>query len=160
MKSKTLSVKKSKTGMGLFAEKNFKSGDLIVELKGKLITCYEDENIDEETRSNTIRFNNEKFLSPKGEIGEMVNHSCNPNSKITKKNNKLVLIAIKPIGKGTEIFFDYSTVLANDDIWTMKCKCGENNCRKVVKKFNSLSKKLRNNYIEYSIVPKYILRIK
>lgn len=160
MKSKTLSVRKSKNGMGLFANKDFKINEIITEIRGNLITCDVDDDLDDKTRSNAIRFDNEEFISPEGEIGEFVNHSCNPNSKIVKKNKKLFFVAICPILENAEIVFDYSTIVAKDDIWTMKCKCGEKNCRKIVKKFNSLPKKLKNEYIESSVVPKYILRIK
>ena len=133
--SKSLTIKKSKNGKGVFTKKDFVINEKIIDLKGVLITCYEDENIDEETRSNTIRFNTEMFLSPKGEMGNFINHSCNPNSKIIKKNNILSIIAIDYIPKGFEVFFDYSTVLALDDTWQMKCNCGNKNCRKFIKSF-------------------------
>lgn len=160
MKSEVLSVKKSKNGRGVFAKRDFKSGEVVLELKGELITCYEDDDLDNRTRSNTIRYSNEMFLSPKGELGELVNHSCNPNSKIVKKSKKLFLVAIKPILKNEEVLFDYSTIIASDDIWTMRCNCGSKNCRKVVKSFNKLPKKLQSTYIKEKIVPKYILNIK
>jgi len=160
MNNKTLSIKKSKNGNGVFAKKNFKIGEVVIELKGTLITCYLDDDIDEQTRSNTIRYSNEKFLNPKGELGELINHSCNPNSKIVKKGKKLFIIAIEPILKNTEVLFDYSTIIANDDIWTMRCNCGSKNCRKIIKSFNLLPKSIQSNYIKSKIVPKHILVIK
>lgn len=160
MNDNMLSINKSKNGRGVFTKKDFKAGELVVELKGKLITCYVDDDIDDETRSNTIRYSDEKFLSPKGELGEMINHSCNPNSKLVKKGKKLFVIAIEPILKNKEVLFDYSTIIARDDIWTMKCNCGSKNCRKVIKRFNLLPKKIQSDYIKYKIVPSYILNIK
>jgi SET domain-containing protein len=157
---KILSIKKSKNGRGLFAKVNIKQGQIIAKLKGKLITCYEDDNLDDETRSNTIRFNGELFLSPKGKIGNLFNHSCSPNTKISKNGNNLYIVSIDNISKSQEIAFDYSTVLANDDTWEMKCNCGSKNCRKIIKRFSCLPKKLKEYYIENRIVPKYILSIK
>ena len=157
--NKYVFIKKSKNGKGVFAKKDFLEGETLFEIKGKLITCEEDENIDEETRSNTIRFNRDYFLSPKENFANFTNHSCNPNSKIYKRNNKLFIVAIKDINKNEEIVFDYSTVLASDDIWEMKCKCGEKICRKVVKKFKSLPTKIKKEYIISKIVPAYILNI-
>ena len=153
-------IKKSKNGRGLFAKRNIQKGEVISLIKGSLITCNEDDDLDEQTRSNTIRFNNEKFLNPKGEIGELINHSCSPNSKIVKASNKMYVRAIENISKDAEIVFDYSTVLANDDIWQMKCNCGEKSCRKVIKMFKTLPSKTKQHYIKNKIVPKYILHIK
>jgi SET domain-containing protein len=153
-------IKKSKNGRGLFAKRNIQKSEVTSLIKGSLITCNEDDDLDEQTRSNTIRFNNEKFLNPKGEIGELINHSCSPNSKIVKASNKMYVRAIENISKDTEIVFDYSTVLANDDIWQMKCNCGEKGCRKVIKMFKTLPSKTKQHYIKNKIVPKYILHIK
>lgn len=157
--NKDVKVKKSPNGRGVFAKRDFVLGETLFEIKGKLITCYEDENIDEETRSNTIRFNNGYFLSPKGNFGNFTNHSCNPNTRLVKRSSKLFIVALTNIKKGEEVNFDYSTVLAQDDVWTMKCKCGSKNCRKVVKKFNTLPAKIKKDYIARKIVPKYILNI-
>lgn len=157
--NKYVFIKKSKNGKGVFAKKDFNKGEIVLHIEGKLITCDEDENVDEQTRSNTIRFNSEKFLSPKGKLGDFLNHSCKPNSKIVKDKGKLYIYSIKDIEKGEEIFFDYSTILASDDVWTMKCKCREENCRKIIKKFKTLPAKIKKEYISKKIVPKYILEI-
>ncbi len=159
MESKTLSIKKSRNGKGVFTGKNLKKGGLVSIIKGTLITCNEDDDLDEQIRSNTIRFNQDKFLNPKGGVGELFNHSCKPNSKIVKASNRMFIVAIEDLPKNCEVVFDYSTVLADDDIWTMECNCGEKNCRKIIRKFSSLPKQLKEHYIENNIVPKYIINI-
>ena len=129
----------------------------LFEIKGTFLTCYEDEKIDEEIRNNTFRFDENLFLSPEGEIANFVNHSCEPNTKIVKNNNKLFLVAILDIHKGEELVFDYSTILASDDVWTMKCNCGTLNCRTIVKKFINLPKQIKEKYMAHRIVPSYII---
>jgi uncharacterized protein len=151
-------VMPSRNGLGVFARKNFIAEEVIMQITGKLITCYLDDDIDEKTRNNTFRFDEEKYLSPDGGA-QYVNHSCGPNSKIVKKNRKLFLVAIQAILNGEEIVFDYSTTLASNDIWSMKCNCGSDMCRGVVKRFSLLPKNLRERYIQDRIVPQFILKL-
>jgi hypothetical protein len=149
----------SRTGDGVFALRDFSADETILLLRGKLITCYEDDDIDEETRANTIRYDEEYYLSPGNTPGNYFNHSCGLNAKIVKKGKKLSVVAIVPIKKGREITFDYSTTLAHDDVWTMQCRCGSRNCRKVIKCFTKLSKKIQKAYIRLQVVPEYIRTI-
>ncbi len=154
---KELAVKKAKNGKGVFVKKNFKPGQSIFQFAGELIACDEDDDTDEQTRSNAIRISKDWFVSPKGRMGDFLNHSCEPNAKVVKKDKKLFIVAISLISKGEEVAIDYSTIIAADDSWTMKCKCGSKNCRKMVGKFKSLPKKLRDNYLALGLVPKHIL---
>lgn len=153
-----LEVKPSRNGSGVFAKKNFGPGDIVLPITGKLITCYLDDDIDERTRDNTFRFDEQRYVSPDGDA-QFVNHSCEPNTKIVKKNRKLFIVAIRTIIKGEEIVFDYSTTLASNDIWKMKCNCGSKICRGVVKRFILLPKALRERYVQEKTVPEYILKL-
>lgn len=155
---KTLLVQPSRNGLGVFAQKEFGAGDVVMPITGKLITCYLDDDIDERTRDNAFRFDAERYVSPDGDA-QFVNHSCEPNTKIVKKNQKLFIVAIRTIQKGEEIVFDYSTTLASNDIWSMQCNCGNNICRGVVKRFSLLPKTLRERYIQDKIVPEYIVEL-
>lgn len=152
-----IEVRKTRNGLGIFAKSDFQSGDRIFEIKGIFIFGDEDEDIDEKTRDNAFRFDKEKYLSPAGEVGDFLNHSCDPNSAVVKKKNKLFIVAIKDIKGGAEIFIDYSTIIAQDDSWRMKCNCGSKNCRKMIKGFNSLPKNTKNKYLDLKMVPDYIL---
>ena len=156
---KNVAIAPSRTGDGVFAIRDFSEGETILTLRGKLITCYEDDDIDEETRANTIRYDEEYYLSPGKTPGNYFNHSCGPNAKIVKKGKKLSVVAIVPIRKGREITFDYSTTLAHDDVWTMQCRCGAQSCRTVIRSFQKLPKRLQNVYRTLEIVPEYILTI-
>jgi SET domain-containing protein len=155
--SKKLAVKSARNGRGVFALKDFKKGQIIFEITGTLVTCNEDEEMDEEERSNTYRFTKKWFISPKGRLGDMLNHSCLPNAYVSKREGKLYIVAATPVTKGTEVVIDYSTILASDDSWSMQCNCGTLACRKVIKQFNKIPKKLQLSYRALRMVPNYIL---
>lgn len=157
--SKTLEVKKSRNGRGVFAKKDFKPGQTLFEITGNKVTCDEDEPMDEVERANTYRFSKNYFISPKGRLGDMLNHSCVPNAKVIKKEGKVYIVSLLPIATGKEVFIDYSTILASDDSWTMECNCGANECRKVIKQFSKLPKRLQVLYRSQRVVPGYIVRI-
>jgi len=151
-----LSIRESKTGKGIFTDIDIREGKYLCELKGRLITCFESDSIDEKTRSNTIRYSSKYYLSPAGELGDFLNHSCTPNSYIFKKNKKLFLKSSEDILKNQEITIDYSTIIAPDDVWEMICHCQNKNCRKIIKSFNKIPKNLRDNYLSRKMVPSYI----
>ena len=155
---KYLEVKQSLNGQGIFALKKFLKDEVVFEVKGELITCDEDDEMDERIRDNSLRFDEDCYLSPEGEMGDYLNHSCEPNTGVIKRSNKLFIIAIRDIEIGEEICFDYSTNLGADDVWRMQCLCGTEGCRKTVKKFKNLPKTLQEKYISLEIVPSYILK--
>ncbi len=155
-----LIVKKSHNGKGIFTTKKILNSEIVFEIKGNLISWQKSLEIGGQTLDNTFRFSKNFYLSPEGYLGDFLNHSCIPNSKIVKERGKLFVEALKNINKGEEIVIDYSTILARDDTWTMKCNCGEINCRKIIKRLNLLPKPLFKEYKEKSIIPKFILEIK
>lgn len=150
-----LAVKKSRNGRGISARRTFAPDETIFEVTGEFITCNEDDDIDEETRANTYRFDADRYISPKGRMGDFLNHSCEPNAKVVKKDERLFIVAICAIGKGEEVVIDYSTITASDDSWEMECNCGALSCRGIIKKFNSLPVKTRKKYRALGMVPKY-----
>lgn len=149
-------VAKARNGYGVFATRRFEKGETIFEITGPRIECNEDDDIDEITQSNAYRFDENYYINPVGTVADLTNHSCNPNAKIVKKDNELFIVAYKRIAPKKEICFDYSTILASDDVWTMKCNCGSRLCRGVVRRFRLLPKELRARYIREAVVPAYI----
>jgi hypothetical protein len=60
-----------------------------------------------------------------------VNHSCDPNSFIDKKDR--VLRALRPIRPSEEITFDY-LVNESEIASPFQCDCGAPNCRRLIRK--------------------------
>lgn len=154
---KYLEVKKSRNGQGIFVLKTFSKAEIIFEVKGKFISGNIEDEIEDKTRDNAFRFDKNKYLSPQGQMGDFLNHSCEPNARVVKMKNKLFIRSIKDIQKDEEVTIDYSTILASDDAWQMRCKCGTKSCRGVVKKFKTLPKGLKETYLSAKMVPRYIL---
>ena len=155
-----LCVKKSRNGRGICTRRDFLSGEIIFEVTGTFIACDEDDDVDEETRANTYRYDEDRYISPAGRIGDFLNHSCDPNAKVVKKNKKLFVIAVADIPKGEEVTIDYSTILAADDVWEMKCNCGTKKCRGLIKKFDTLPLAIKKNYLARGMVPSYIRSVR
>lgn len=155
-----LIIKKARNGRGVFTKKNIKKNETIFELKGRLLSVAEIEagGIFSTLSANAYRFSKEMYLSPTGELGDFINHSCDPNAYIKKENEKLYIIAIKLIHSGEEITIDYSTIMAPDDEWNLSCNCGSKICRNKVEKFMNLPKNIQKKYKKNNIVPAYILK--
>ena len=85
--------------------------------------------------ANCFRYGPQTYLDPGDYPGRYLNHSCEPNAAIRKVNNRIFLVAAEPIDPGDEIVFDYSTTIGDDDVWTMRCNCGESTCRGRIKRF-------------------------
>lgn len=153
-----LIVKKAKHGLGVFSTRAFMRGERVVTLTGHLITCGVEDVLDERTRDNAIRFDEDVYLSPDGGVGDYFNHSCNPNVYIIKKDNALHIIARRNIRAEQELCFDYATITASDDIWEMQCACGSAMCRKKVKQFIKLPKAVQKQYLREGMVPEYVYK--
>jgi hypothetical protein len=146
-------------GMGLFAGTSVRPGEPILRIDGRIVhhrvlwrrkgSRFSD---------NCIRFGPETYLDPGDGAARFVNHSCAPNAGIQKVANRLFLFAAKRIAAGSEITFDYSTTIGDDDIWTMRCSCGYRLCRKTIRNFGSLPAALKRRYVSRGLVPGYILR--
>jgi hypothetical protein len=150
-------VESTRIGMGIVAARTFSRGQVIDRIPGRV----EHHSVLWRRRgsfaANCIRFGPNTYLDPSSDAGRYLNHSCEPNAGIRKRNNQLFLFAAKRIRKGTEIVIDYSTTLGDDDIWTMRCRCGTDGCRRTVRRFGSLPLALQAEYVRAGLVPRYII---
>ena len=121
---KKVLVKRSTTGLGLFAGEEMKKGDFIIEYLGEhithdeadirggryLFTIHKDTVIDGKDRSNKARY---------------INHSCSPNAEAESDwdEEKIRIYAKKKILPHEEITLDYGKEYWEDYIKPYGCKC-------------------------------------
>jgi hypothetical protein len=153
----SVDVKAGRIGKGLFARRRFRRNETILKIAGRVVHHSILWKTGGLFADNCYRFGPETYLDPGDHVSRYANHSCEPNAGVRKDNNQLFLFAATAIAPGDEITFDYSTILGDDDIWTMRCKCGSTSCRGRVKRFGSLPGVVKERYIENGLVPKFIL---
>ena len=126
-------VKKSNIDKrGLYASKNIKTGEKIIEYIGRLISKKEAEtNSKFDNKKDIYLFNiNEKWDLDgdyRWNTARLINHSCNPNCEVEGKGLKLWIVAIKDIKKGEELSYDYGFSY-DDDYKDYPCRCGAKSC--------------------------------
>jgi|SRR3989344_1309729 len=121
-------VKTSKIhGKGVFANKNFKKGEVVIKYNLKQLTKKEFGSLSDKEKHYTTLQEDKYWLFPSPE--RYVNHSCEPNvlPNFKKKGD----FAVKDIKKGDEITTDYR----KDKVpgLNMKCNCGSKKCVKIVR---------------------------
>jgi SET domain-containing protein len=150
-------VRTARNGVGLFASERVEAGETIIRIPGHVVRHEVVWKRGGKFADNCFRFGPETYLDPAEGFGAYINHSCVPNAGIRKKHNQLFLFAARAIGAAREILIDYSTILGDDDIWTMRCNCGRRACRGRIRRFGTLPLALRRNYVRKGLVPGYIL---
>jgi hypothetical protein len=130
---KLYKIKKSNIdNKGLYATKNIKSGKVVINYKGKLITKKEtDTNPKFDNDKAIYLFNLNSRYDLDGDFkyndARLINHSCDPNCEVEGKGLKLWITAIKDIKKGEELSYDYGFGY-DEDYKQFVCKCGAKNC--------------------------------
>jgi len=119
-----LDVKKSASGLGLFAGEPIKKGAKIIEYVGEKISADEANKrggkylfeinskwtIDGTTRKNTARY---------------VNHACSKaaNCEAENRGGRIFILAKKNIGQGEELTYDYGSEYFDEHIKPHGCRC-------------------------------------
>lgn len=155
-----IQVQKVKNGRGLVALRPFRAGQRVMPIMGKLVTADEVWRYwekDPKAGANCFRYDADRYLDPTGQLGAFANHSCHPNTGIVRRGRTLLLKAIAAIPAGSEITHDYSTLLGADDVWTMRCNCGEQVCRGTVRNIAKLPATTVARYRRLGVVPGFIL---
>ncbi len=117
-----LNIKRSRTGLGMFAGEEIPKGTCVIEYTGKQLSEKEHDTsrskylfwtskttvLDGSTRSNKARY---------------INHSCAPNYEVDLKNKRIFIFALRRIRKGEELTYDYDTEYFDMYIKPKGCKC-------------------------------------
>lgn len=155
-----LEVRPVRNGRGLVSLRQFAVGDRVAVIRGRVLSASRVWALwdrDPQRAANCIRFGPEEYLDPHGELGAFANHSCRPNASLHRHGRVLVLRALRAIAAGHEVTHDYSTFTGADDVWTMRCNCGERRCRGRVRSVDRLPAAVRSRYIRAGAIPAFVL---
>ncbi|MFZ4576167.1 MAG: SET domain-containing protein [Phycisphaerales bacterium] len=134
----TVFLDRSTHGVGVFAARDLQAGARLLPMSGPLVDFDTAVNLGPD-QCYTMQVELSRVYIVLRAPGRYVNHSCDPNAGISPRGEgrSLELIALKPLRRGEEIRFDYSTTML-ERFWTMTCGCGATNCRGVVADFDQL----------------------
>lgn len=150
-------VAETENGRGVFAGRNYESSEPIFKFEGKIFKGDELPTPYDEVDDHYMQIGEDLYMGPSGKADDLVNHSCDPNSGVKIGGESAGLFAIRPIKKGEEITWDYSTTIVGEDDWALDCNCGSKNCRKKISDFKYLPADVRAKYIALGIVPDYVI---
>lgn len=117
-------VRRSRTGLGLFALENIPARKRIIEYTGPLIA-----NEEVEKRRGRYFFGvNSKWSidgSPRSNTARYINHSCAPNAEAIVSGRRVWIWSKKRIKAGEEITYDYGQEYFEDYIRPAGCRCAK-----------------------------------
>ncbi len=114
-------VKKSKINdKGIFANRDFNKGEIVLKWDPKPIRESDIKKLSKKERGYVAEIDNKYYLMQPPE--RYMNHSCEPNTKPRDNCD----VAIRDIKKGEEITTDYGSIGGVD---SFRCKCGSKSCK-------------------------------
>ena len=118
-----LVVKRSRTGLGLYAEQEIPKGACIIEYIGVPLTK------EEEDKSNSrylFEIHSRKTIdgAPRWNTARYINHSCRPNCEPNIYKNRIYIHARRKIKPGEELNYDYGRAYFTQ-ILKGKCLCAK-----------------------------------
>jgi len=140
-----------KKGFGIFAIRNIRKDEAILEFNGPYIKIENIDGIPREVWDHLFNIGINEYIMAR-EPGVRTNHSCNPNAGIVRD---VFLVAMKDINKDEEVTFDYSTITA--DNWELECHCGSPLCRKIISNYRDLPDDIKKKYDKYT--PDWIKKV-
>lgn len=115
-------VKRTNTGLGLFATKPIPKGKRIVEYLGPLVT---NDVVDKSNKKYFFEVNSKWTIdgSSRSNIARYINHSCRPNADAYVSGRRVWIWSRKNIKAGEEILYDYGKDYFQWFIEPIGCKC-------------------------------------
>jgi hypothetical protein len=126
-----LNVKPSSIhGTGLFARRTYRTGETILVREERPVTAEQplDAGRGEiEAHCDWLEGGRQVYL---GHPERFINHSCDPNAFLRRRDGVSHVVALKPIRSNDEIVMHYGVNLSDGTPW--RCNCGSERCLGVV----------------------------
>ena len=144
-------------GKAVYAGQMFREGQELIRFKGPIHTRDELPVSLHDASDRYVQIGAHTFMGPSDGVDDLVNHSCDPNAGLRFTEQGPVLVALRDVGLGEELTWDYSTTIFDHE-WSMVCACGAKNCRETIKEFQSLDPQIKFRYRTLNILPDYVLK--
>jgi len=128
-----IALRRSSAGVGMFANIALREGEVLIVWSGKVVHLNTILAMRESDRHYILQIDDELFQIPPwigfNEPADFTNHSCDPNAGF--KGSPITLAAMRNIGPGEEITFDYAMCESIDGLKgnEFECCCGTRYCR-------------------------------
>ncbi len=153
--------KSSIQGKGVYAAKNFKKGEVVLEIDDSHIVIDKNSLTKQQQEFDCDYLSDDKVVLMR-EPEKYINHSCDPSTYTKTIKGVRKVIAMHDIKKGDEITYDYA--MNGDNEGTFECKCGTSNCRRIYNgnffKLPVVTQKRYLPYLEDWFVQEHVERIK
>lgn len=119
-------IGRSKTGLGLFASREFRKREYIVTYRGRRLRNAEADKLEARGSRYMFEINSRWTIdgSKRWNTARYVNHSCRPNAEaIERRGPIIVYVARRKIKPGEEITVDYGKDYFESFIGKSRCKC-------------------------------------
>ena len=117
-------VKRSQSGLGLFATRDFKKDEMIIEYTGEKIS---EEEANRRGGKYLFELNDKWTIDGKGRenVARYLNHSCKPNCypQIDDEEEHIYIYAKRNIKAGEELTYNYGKMYFDELIKKDKCRC-------------------------------------
>jgi hypothetical protein len=152
--SNKLVVKKSNThNKGVFAKRAISKGERVAIFGGDILRIDEIMRLPGRLRRYPMQIE-ERFVlgarTGEPEDTDYFNHSCNPNAGF---RGQVFLVALRNIGAGEEVTFDYAMVVSPsadcEVVFKMTCRCGAPQCRRCITEDDWALPELQRRYRGY-----------
>lgn len=131
-------------GWGVFASRDIRKDEIIVEFTGPEVDIESLDGIPREVQDHLFNIGLHRYIIAR-EPEVRTNHSCEPNAGI---RGTASLVAMRDISRDEEVTFDYSTITS--DGWKMECLCGTPSCRGIIGDYKDLPQEIKERYRNYT----------
>jgi SET domain-containing protein len=116
-------VKRTSTGLGLFALTPIPAGERIIEYTGPLVS--NEEVARRKTGKYFLGVNTKWSIdgSPRSNLARYINHSCSPNAEALISGRRVWIWSKRKIKAGDEITSDYGKEYFDEHIKPVGCRC-------------------------------------
>lgn len=121
-REKMFAIRRTVTGLGMFAKQPIPKGKRIIEYTGPYLP---NEVVEKSDGKYYFGVNSKWSIdgSPRSNIARYINHSCAPNAEALISNRRVWIWSRKNIKPGEEITYDYGEEYFEGIIEPIGCKC-------------------------------------